>query len=82
MRSGAQDRDLRDPVGRVHRLRAYAPGCRISPPGRHGLEPDLFVRVVLVGDDGENVLVILDQGVQAFIAHVVVRENEDCGFSH
>ena len=48
----------------------------------HGPEPDLFLRVVLMGDDGENVLVVLDQGIQAFIADVVVRENEYGGFSH
>ncbi len=37
------------------------------------------LRIVLVGDDGENVLVILDQGIQAFIAHIVVGKNENSG---
>jgi hypothetical protein len=35
-----------------------------------------------MGDDGEDVLVVLDEGIQAFVADVVVRENENCGFSH
>jgi hypothetical protein len=48
----------------------------------NGPEPDLFLRVVPVGDDSENVLIVLDQGIQTFIADVVVSENEYSGFSH
>jgi len=48
----------------------------------NGAEPDLFVGVVFVRYDGEDVFVILYQGVQSFIADVVVRENKDGWFSH
>jgi len=43
------------------------------------LEPDLFVRVVLVGEQTHNVVAPLQQEGQAGVSHLAVAKKEDAG---
>ncbi len=43
------------------------------------LEPDLFLRVILVGDEGDNVVPACQEQVEAGVAHLAVAEEQDPG---
>ena len=44
-----------------------------------GLEPDFLLRVVLMGDEGDDIVTPLQQKGQAVVAHLAVTEEKDAG---
>ena len=77
-----QGDDSLDPLGRVHLFRRVDRDPFLAGDHRGRLEPDFFVRVVLVGDQRDDVVAALHQELQAFAAHLAIAEKQDSWSVH
>src|SRR5664280_3508370 len=79
---GLQRGNPLDPLGRVDLLRSVEWKASGAGHRRGGLEPDLFVGIVLVRDERDHVVTAGAQRLEAGMTDLTVTKKQDAGLRH